>query len=303
MLDQNQTNSHTLFVLHEGDSPNTVRRVELLRDAAGERSVPFVAIDSLTCDHTDLPRLDLGDMLFNCGRGSTLLETLLTVPGIATFRSAQPRWIDNGGETVVFSAVCQRMGLPGPKTIYQLPESNDQLWKYVDCLGGFPIVLKPCGGTRGVGVMICSDEPSLLSAVDFLRSLDHSFVLREYIAHDTLLRVLVLGDRVLCTLKMAKRVRDFRSAIDGTYELSTELSEHVAELAIAAAKACEYEFCGIDIIHDPMRGPLLIEINPPSNFASIREQTGIDIAGPAVEHLLGKSKAILAARASKSNAP
>ena len=273
--------TRVLYVIHQGTSENTVQRVQLLRQAALERSVAFCSIDSLSADYTNLPQLNRGDMLFNCSRGSTMLETMLTIPGISTFRTASPRWIENGGETVVFSAVCERHGLPAPRTVYHLPSCDDQLWKYVDYLGGLPVVLKACGATRGLGLICCSDEASLLSTVDFLRSLDRAFIMREYVLHDSVLRVVVLGERVLCTLKMAMRKQDFRSAIDGSYELCDQPNEAACKLAIAAAKACEYEFCGVDIINHAERGPLLLESNPPSNFDSIREKTCLLYTSPS----------------------
>ncbi len=293
LLDTQPMNSPSLFVIHPDASPNSLERVALLREAAEERDIPFVALNNQEINFCALPTLRRGDMLFNSGRGSIRLETLLTVPGLSTFRTGNPSRIENGGDTTILTAVHDRLQLPGPKTIHYVSPGCDRLDEYWAYLNGPPVVVKAADSTRGQGAVLCPDIASMKATIKRFSDENREFIVREFILHTELLRVVVLGDRVLCTLAHPLRPDDFRSTIDGTYEHRPEPNEAVEQLAIAALQACAYEFGGLDIIDDPERGPLLIEANPPANFASIRRKLGIDIAGPMVEHLLEKSKHIL----------
>jgi glutathione synthase/RimK-type ligase-like ATP-grasp enzyme len=221
---------------------------------------------------------------------SSRLETLLSLPGVATFRTRKPSFVENTVDSTIFTAMHDRLGFPSPRTIHHAPNDDSLLRQYIAYLGGLPIIVKASASTRGEGVVLCNTFESVREAIGLFRSSVRDVILREYVPHRELFRVVVLGDNILCTLRHPIRPNDFRSTIDGTYEIVKQCSAEIEQLAVAALKACEYEFGGVDIIYDFNRGPLLLEVNPPCNFASIRRKVGIDIAGPLVDHLLLKSK-------------
>jgi hypothetical protein len=279
----------TFYLLHEGSSASATDRRDIVEGACQRVGVPFVCLDSLEVDYSALPQLLPGDMLFNAGRGSVRLETLLTRPGVATFRTCGASRFTNGSDTTVHCAAMESLGLPQPRTIHRLPANNDALDSYVSSLGGFPIVIKIVGGTLGVGTMLIESMRSLRSVVDYLRTTGDEFILRQFIDPAHVARLCVLGDRVVASLKYAIAPDDFRGL---PYRFGGEVrdfGDRVNGLALSAARAAEYEFTGVDIIIDRAGEPYVLEVNPPSNFVAFERELNIPIGDMIVSHL--KSKA------------
>ena len=277
------------YAIHESNSSNSLERVELIRGACQQRGITFISICEANADFRKLPKLRRGDILFNVGRGATKLETLLKVQGVKTLRKTNPSFVTNGGDTTIFSAVHDRIGLPGPKTIHHFPDENSLLQKYVEHLGGYPVVLKPENGSLGQGILYCPDQNSLVSMADIIRRGSEKYIIREFVEHSSKTRVVVLGDEVICRLIHPLRPQDFRTSTTEECEIDQSVDEGMDALAIKALSACEYDFGGVDIIKHKSRGPLLIEVNPPCNFAFIARRTGIDVAGAIVDFLVSKS--------------
>jgi len=126
----------TLYLLHEGTGGGAHERRDIIGAAAARADINFTALDSLTCDYAVLPQLQAGDMLFNCGRGSVRLETLLWHPGVATFRTCGSDIFTNGGDTPAYCAALAHQGFPVPRTVHRLPPENDALAGIADYLGG-----------------------------------------------------------------------------------------------------------------------------------------------------------------------
>lgn len=282
-----------LYLLHEGTSGGAHDRRDIVAAAAARAGVDFIALDSLTCDYAALPRLQAGDMLFNCGRGSVRLETLLWHPSVATFRTCGSDIFTNGGDTTAYCAALARQGFPVPRTVHRLPPHNDALAGITDYLGGFPLIVKTWDGTLGVGVMLIESMRSLRSVVDFLRTTGREFIMREYINPKHVARLVVLGDEVIASLKYAIRPDDFRGL---PYRMGGEqmtFGAQIEQLAVDASAACRHNFTGVDIIIDHDEKPFILEVNPPSNFVALERELGIPIGDRIVGFLaaIAKSKA------------
>lgn len=279
-----------LYVLHEGTSGNALERVAILQSAAGRAGIGFMAMDSLTADYANLPILQSGDMLFNCGRGSVRLETLLTRPGVATFRTCGSTIITNGGDTTVYCAMLAREGFSLPRTIHRLPPDNARLEEIADYLGGFPLIVKVGDGTMGVGVMLIESMRSLRSVLDFLRTTGREFILREYIKPQHVARLVVLGDKVIASLKYAIDPQDFRGLPYCMGGKQMAFGEAVEAFAIRASKACQYAFTGVDIIIDQKGEAFILEVNPPSNFVALERDLAIPVGDKIVEYLIIRAR-------------
>ena len=283
-----ESTTPTFYAVHSVRTENMCERVRQLRVAANANGVPFQSICEAEIDYFDLPMLKDGDILFNVGRGAERFERMLVHKGVVTFRSSISHWMINGSDTTIFTTVHDRIGLPGPKTVHHFPSDRSQLDRYIHYVNGPPVIFKEIGGTRGDGVILVNDRRAIYALAQDILDQRRRFIIREFIPHDYVLRVMVVGKEIIGTLRHPARKNDFRSSIDGTYELVT-CSESVARLAVAALDACKYQFGGVDIIDDPVRGPLLLEVNPPCNFTSVHAKTGIDVADRIVKYLLAKS--------------
>jgi len=279
----------SFYLLREGETASALDRAAIVEGACARAGIRFVGIDSLVADYADLPRLQPGDMLFNAGRGSTRLETLLTHPWVATFRTCGATRFTNGSDTTIHCAAMEAMGIPQPRTVHRLPRDHESLARAVEVLGGFPVVIKIVGGTLGVGVMIIESMRSLRSVADYLRTTGDEFILRQFHEAEHVARLVVLGGSVIASLRYAIDDDDFRGL---PYRQGGQIMAFGAEvetLALRASSAAEYEFTGVDILIDRMGVARVLEVNPPSNFVALERELNIPVGDMIVAHLGAKA--------------
>ncbi|WP_293370976.1 hypothetical protein [Nevskia sp.] len=260
---------HTFYVLHEGFYDGVAQRLELLEAACKSRNVSFVPLDSLKCDYANLPRLGTSDLLYNCARGSQVLESLLLNDEVTTFYIRNPDYTLITS-TLTWSLVHEKAGLPAPKTVYALTADRNMLRRYVEYLDGFPIVLKAEGGTRGIGTIKIDSWQGLVSLADHLMTSGQKFVMRQFIDAPYGVRAMVLGHRVVAALKFLFPPDDFRNAAllsDVRYEQTSLSTEHEA-LCVRAAQLANLEMGGVDLLFDYDGRAYLLEINLPTGFQS-----------------------------------
>lgn len=281
--------SGVLYLLHEGHSGSALDRLQIVQAGCERVGLSFVGLDSLEVDYSDLPRLQPGDMLFNAGRGSIRLETLLTRPHVATFRTCGAARFTDNSDTTAYCAIIEAMGLPQPRTIHRLPRDNPGLSRAVDALGGFPVVIKVVGGTMGVGVMIVESMRSLRSIADYIRTTGDEFILRQFIPAVHVARLVVLGDHIVASLKYAIDEQDFRGLPYRMGGQQMDFGDEVVALAKEASKAAQYEFTGVDILIDEQQRPHVLEVNAPSNFVALEHELGLPVGDMIVTHLRTKA--------------
>lgn len=287
--------SGRLFHLHEGEAASALDRVAIVQAACERAGISFLAMDSLAVDYADLPRLFPGDMLFNAGRGSIRLETLLTRPHVATFRTCGSARFTDNADTTAYCAIIEAMGLPQPRTIHRLPRDHAGLDRAVQALGGFPVVIKVVGGTMGIGVIIVESMRSLRSVADYLKTTGDEFILRQFIPAAHVARLVVLGDEIIASLKYAVDEQDFRGLPYRMGGRQMSFGSEVEDLAREASKAAQYEFTGVDILIDQQGSPHVLEVNAPSNFVALEHELGVPVGDMIVTHLMGKAKRLASA--------
>lgn len=284
--------SGRLFLLHEGEAASALDRAAIVGAACQRAQTDFHPMDSLVVDYGDLPRLRPGDMLFNAGRGSIRLETLLTRPHVTTFRTCGSARFTDNADTTAYCAIIEAMGLPQPRTIHRLPRDHAGLDRAVQALGGFPVVIKVVGGTMGIGVIIVESMRSLRSIADYLKTTGDEFILRQFIPAAHVARLVVLGDQIIASLKYAVDEQDFRGLPYRMGGREMNFGEEVEHLAREASKAAQYEFTGVDILIDQEGRPHVLEVNAPSNFVALEHDLGVPVGDMIVAHLRGKAAAL-----------
>lgn len=278
-----------LYLLHEGEAASALDRVAIIESACARAATPVTTMDSLAIDYGDLPRLAPGDMLFNAGRGSIRLETLLTRPHVTTFRTCGATRFTDNADTTAYCAIIEAMGLPQPRTIHRLPRDYEGLARAVQALGGFPIVVKVVGGTMGIGVIVVESMRSLRSIADYLRTTRDEFILRQFIPAAHVARLVVLGERIIASLRYAVDDQDFRGLPYRMGGQEMAFGEEVEDLAREASKAAQYEFTGVDILIDQQGRPHVLEVNAPSNFVALEHELRIPVGDMIVTHLREKA--------------
>lgn len=281
----------TFYFLHEGFYEGVRLRLDQIKLACEKLNVEFIAINSLTADYSNLPTLTKTDLLYNATRGSETLETLLLNKEVTTFYIHNPDFVVSNPDTTKYSIIHEKANLPSPKTIFTLTADRQLLKNYVDYLGGFPIIIKATGSTRGIGTMKIDSWQSLISTIDYLINTGDKFILRQFIQNNGAARIIVLGSKVIASEFRDNLENDFRVSghkVKNYYQ--KDFDEQTYQLAITATHLANFETSGVDIIYDEVNNPYLLEVNMPYDFVPTNEVTDVDIAYLMIEYLIAKSK-------------
>lgn len=258
---------------------------ECLRAACASRGVEAVMLtpDSYALHPDRCPVA--GDLLYRAATDVACdrLEKLLWRPGVAAF------YDDPFFECMYQGVLFQRHGLPVPRTIHAVSRDRMALAAQVEQLGGFPLVLKQPGGEGGQGVMRVDSFAALFSLVDYLGTAP---VLMEYFEHVVTYRLIVVGQRVVACEARHSGPDDFRTNAVGGGTLGAVLaSEQAVDIAVKAAQLLRVEFGGVDLMENADGKIVLAELNFPCYFADQQRDSGIDIAGAMLDHLIAKAQA------------
>ncbi len=260
-----------------------------LNRACEQRGVSFLHVQSGELDHTALPQLETGAMMYRPGTSmrSAVAEQLLYHPGVATF------YTDPEGPWRVWSDPEQafmRAGLPTPRMILSIARDRTRLRRYVEHLGGFPVVLKALGNSLGIGVMRLDSYESLFSVVDYIEGRADA-VLMSYIAPATHWRVIVVGERAVASYRNVQDEDDFRTHVGPDKEdFLCEPPSPICTLAVRAVASQRLEFGGVDILEHESGRAYLLESNFPCYYVHPQEEAGVDVAGAMLEHLMSKAQ-------------
>ena len=184
-------------------------------------------------------------------------------------------------------------GIKQPKTILiNDPENADQAVEKLDT--EYPIILKTLRGSKGVGVLFIESGRALDSIVQLIHKQDEDtdLLLQEYIKTDWDARVLVLGGKVLATMKRPVIEGDFRSNISqGSKPEKLELTELEIEESLKAAKAVNGLWTAVDFIPSKNREkepPFIIEVNSSPGTEGIEQASGQNISKEVIQFFADK---------------
>ncbi len=278
------------FCLHEGFYEGVPLRLEQLKAACKKLSVEFIALDSLTIDYTNLPTLGKTDLLYNTARGSQTLESILLNDEVTTFYVKNPT-LNQTLSTTDWSILHDKAKLLTPKTIFHITADRKLLKTYVEYLGGFPIIIKASGSTRGIGTIKIDSWQNLVSTVDYLITTGDRFILRQFIKAKSGCRLMVLGNEVIAGADFEMNKDDFRNAVDLTQVKYTKriYPETVNQTAVKATHLANVELGGVDFLEDENGNYYLLEVNFPSGFSGLIDVCGVDIPYKMVEYLKKKA--------------
>ena len=271
----------TFFCLYNSvrsDSKNLPLRVEQLAEACRTLKVGFHALDESEIDQNQLPEPAPRDAIYNCARGTLVLEQLLLRKGLRTAYRQIPNPVV-GQDNHLWSILLEQNDVDSPSTVWIGSNHRELLRSYVDSLGGFPIVLKVFGGSCGVGVMKVTDWHSLFSVCDFLTDRAVQFCLRRYIPSATCDRHVVLGNEVIASMSRPIAADDFRSDGDPSCQIPCVPTKEIADLAVKAAHTANFNFAGIDILTDRTNGKAyVLEVNCPMDWIAMQKSCQVKIA-------------------------
>lgn len=150
---------------------------------------------------------------------------------------------------------------------------------------GFPMVVKECFGSFGMQVHLAGGRKELVEIVGKIGA--KPMVFQQYIAKSRGkdLRLQVVGDEVVCAMLRESGTGDFRANLTlGGRMQAYEPSEEECALAVAAAKALELDFAGVDLLMEDDRR-YVCEVNSNAHFKKIADCTGVDVAEAIMSYI------------------
>ena len=182
----------------------------------------------------------------------------------------------------------QDFGLTQPKTVL-IP--NDDTWKQaLETLDNkFPIIMKTLEGSKGVGVLFIESERQIESLVQLLYSQnkDVDLLIQEYIKTDGDIRVIVLGGKVIASMKRDVVEGDFRSNVSqGAKVEEYKLTELEVEQCLLAAKAINGSWAAVDFIASEKpktEPPYILEVNHSPGTEGIEKATKKNIVKQVID--------------------
>ena len=201
----------------------------------------------------------------------------------------------NSRETVEISAdkyrtylKLQDYGLTQPKTV--LIPNADTLQQSLESLDSkFPIIMKTLEGSKGVGVLFIESERQIESLVQLLynQNEDVDLLIQEYIKTDGDIRVIVLGGKVIASMKRDVVEGDFRSNVSqGAKVKEYELTDLEVEQCLLAAKAIDGSWVAVDFIpskNPKTEPPYILEVNHSPGTEGIEKATGDNIVKKVID--------------------
>jgi gamma-F420-2:alpha-L-glutamate ligase len=189
-----------------------------------------------------------------------------------------PAAIDAVADKLHTLQILSQAGLPIPKTILgKFPVDVDIVEREL----GFPVVVKTLKGTRGNGVLLCSNREQfndLATLLDGARP-GADFIFQQYIAssHGRDVRVLVVDGKVIAAMERQSADGEFKSNIStGGRGTIFEPPATMCQLAIRVTLVLGLDVAGIDILFDN-DGYRICEANSSPGFQGLEAACGIDV--------------------------
>lgn len=183
-----------------------------------------------------------------------------------------------------------RRGIGLPVTGFaNSPDDTEDLLGFV---GGAPVVIKLLEGTQGVGVVLGETKKAAESVIEAFRGLNANFMVQEFIkeAGNSDIRCLVVGNKVVASMKRTGKEGDFRSNLHRGGSASTvRITPEERSTAVRSAKIMGLNVAGVDLLRSN-HGPVVMEVNSSPGLEGIENATGKDVAGSVIEFLEKNAK-------------
>lgn len=183
-----------------------------------------------------------------------------------------------------------RHNLPQPKTIaapltyaglgYTNLDFLDRAAAYL----GYPLVIKERRGSFGWQVYLAANREE--GAAILCEHAPVTMLLQEFVGERAGedIRIYVVGGKAIASMRRYNP-GDFRANVSSGGLAETYVPTPMEEaLALAAAKALDLDFAGVDLLRGP-DGPLLCEVNSNAHFLGLGATTGVNAAEAILAHI------------------
>lgn len=178
-----------------------------------------------------------------------------------------------------------------PKTVFARETADFE--EVLELAGGAPVIIKVARGTHGNGVVLAETRKAAKAVMQAFYVEGVSFVVQEFVEESagSDIRALVVGGRVVASIKRQSLTEDFRSNThQGGVGKRVKLTEEEEKTAIKAARAMGLPICGVDMMRSS-RGPLVLEVNSSASLKTPELLTKRNVATSIIEYIEHNAKA------------
>lgn len=294
---------HFALLIEEGRGEWHARRIVRALEGMGAKvtvsSLPHCAFDTGIESGIDIPgfagRLPDGVFVRSISAGTLEQITFrlgllhaLRESGVRVWNDA--RAIEHCVDKSQTTFLLHRHGVPTPRT--RVCETEAHALEYTEGLTR-PLVLKPLFGSQGKGVKLIESQAEL-PAPD---AVDHMYYMQDFVApSDDVFedwRVLATRHRVIAA--MLRRGAHWVTNIhQGGRARAHEPDAEMTAMAMAAMRAVDADYAGIDLIRSADGRLLVLEVNSNPAWRGLQSVADVDIAHAIAEDFL---KSVLVHRA------
>lgn len=219
------------------------------------------------------------------------LASLLESDGIKVFNSSESiRLCDDKSLTYL---KLKNKGIKQPKTFFSpllyyhnLSENNDILNFIINELG-LPFVFKECFGSFGKQVSLVNSKSELIEKI---KNVDTwPYIMQEFVTSSfgKDLRIYVVGDSVVASMKRENISGDFRANIEvGSRGTIYNPSDEQKKLVKKVVKELGLSFGGIDLLFGKDNEPIFCEANSNAYFNEINKVTNVKVEDYIFDYIL-----------------
>lgn len=190
------------------------------------------------------------------------------------------------------TAILTRNNIPTPKT--GIAYNRDEAVKLAEKIG-YPVVIKPIGGSWGRMVAKAEDEDSLKSLLEYQEysntMFKNVFYIQEYIRKPNRdIRIFVIGDEVPVGIYRINEKNWKTNTALGARAEPLKIDDKLIDLSLKVKESIGGLFLGIDIFEDPLRGYLVDEVNGVPEYKNTVRVTGFNVSGKLLEKIVEATK-------------
>jgi ribosomal protein S6--L-glutamate ligase len=178
-----------------------------------------------------------------------------------------------------------RKGIGLPVTGFA--HAPDDIQDLIKMVGGAPLVIKLLEGTQGIGVVLTETHKAAESVIEAFMGLKANILVQEYVkeAGGADIRCLVIGDKVVASMKRQAKEGEFRSNLHrGGSASLIRITPEERSTAVRAANTMGLNVAGVDVLRSN-HGPVVMEVNSSPGLEGIETATGKNVAGTMIQFL------------------
>ncbi len=263
---------------------------KFLLDAAHKYDIELKLFDNISIyDYIESSNYKRPDFVLFFDKDVKLARFLENM-GLKLFNSSESiRICDDKASTYLH---LQNKGIDMPKTIfspliyYHDIADDDEYIEYILNHTRFPFVYKECVGSFGQQVFLVNNKKELLDRIS--KSGTWPFIVQEFIesSFGKDLRLYVVGDKVVGSIKRENTSGDFRANIElGGVASKYIPSEYEKNIALKAKEVLNLDFCGVDILFGEGEKRYLCEVNSNAYFVGLNKVLEINVAEYIFEYI------------------